>query len=94
MRRLGHRHVGCGLFLQRQEAVGQRIELALRALDHLPLLGDLAGQFLDGLLLLGGADFQRRQPVVGHGHLKSSIQAIVQAAATFEIDKRAGICRE
>ena len=65
---------------------------------------DLAGEFLDRLFLLGGADFQRRQPVGRHDHSKPryvarlpgrvSILANVKVPGTFEIDKRAGICRE
>ena len=109
MRRLGGLVAGGGLLFQRKEAIRQRIQLPLKPVDHLPLLGDLAGQFLDGLLLFGRSNFERREPVVGavmseillqnlepggRNATKSRQSVNIAPGATWEIDKRQAICRE
>ena len=76
--------------------VGQRIELLLQPLDDLPLLGDLARQFLDGLFLLGGADLQRRQSVGRHDHAnpRRPCAGVAVLIRRSKLTSDAGICRE
>src|SRR4051812_48556695 len=63
MRRLGRFDGRRRLLFQRQEPLGQRVDLLLQPLDHFPLLGDLPGKLLNGLFLFGRADFERRGSV-------------------------------
>ena len=58
MRRFGDRRAFAGGFLQRQEAVGQDLELLLQPVDFLPLGGKLFRQFVDGFRLIGEGLFK------------------------------------
>lgn len=78
MRRLGDCRAFAGGFLQRQEAVGQHLELLLQPVYFLPLGGKLFRQFVDGFRLIGDSLFQFENTVVTHGvfHLVCGILAI------------------
>lgn len=58
MRRLGDGRAFAGGFLQRQEPVGQHLELLFQPVDFLPLRGKLLRQFVDGFRLIGDGLFK------------------------------------
>ena len=58
MRRLGDCRAFAGCFFQRQEPVGQHLELLLQPVDFLPLGGKLFRQFVDGFRLIGDGFFK------------------------------------
>src|SRR5262245_55200957 len=83
------------MLLQREEAVGQCVELLLQAIDRLPLLGELSRQLLDYLLLLGGANFQRRHPVGRRDHGGASVmrcRSKLTMVSAF-VESSAKVCR-
>jgi len=52
VRRPGHRRCFQRLLLEREEPLGQSVELGADLLDDLPLFGELIGQLLDRLRLM------------------------------------------
>ena len=67
MRRLGDSRALAGGLFQRQKAVGENLELLLEPVDLLPLKGQLLGQFVYGLRLIGEGFFQLYDARVTHG---------------------------